>query len=299
VRLQRSVCVVVVVVVLSGLGATACDLGGGSKDGALPTASVPTGESGGTVVEIDSSLEPYEVLPRRVQWTVTTSLPSEDVREVRFGIDETRVLWRDLDPPYTFGPDGTQLGTWMGPGQHQFVVRVFATDGARTIETVTARVHKTATNKRAINGGLFQVWGRLSEADLEAPPPPRKLPDFTGALNVNQRLLFVGPARNGSFAEDVSAYEYWVRGHTLHVGTAWFAGTPDDLTAYAGWDLAQPRCPPGAWPATYTWSNEQGRRTGRFQGENTYAPYLVLTAERDPCAARRRLLEGTWEGLGT
>ena len=108
-----------------------------------------------------------------------------------------------------------------------------------------------------------------------------------------------GPARNGSFAEDVSAYEYWVRGHTLHVGTAWFAGTPDDLTAYAGWDLAQPRCPPGAWPATYTWSNEQGRRTGRFQGENTYAPYLVLTAERDPCAARRRLLEGTWEGLGT
>jgi hypothetical protein len=295
VRLQRSVCVGAFVV-LSGLGAAACDLGGGSKNGAEPTTSLPSGASAGHV-EIDSSLKGFDVLPRRVEWTVTTSLPPEDVREVRFGIDG-RALWRDPDPPYTFGPDGTQLGTWMGPGRHQFVVRVFGIDGSRTIETVTARVSRTATDKRAI-GGLWQVWGRLSAADLERPPPPHKWPDFTGALNITQRLLFMGPARKGSFAEDVSAYEYWVRGHTLHLGTAWFTGTPEDPTAYAGWDLAQPRCPPGAWPATYIWSYEQGRRTGRFQGENTYAPYLVLKAERDPCAARQQLLEGTWEGLGT
>jgi hypothetical protein len=105
--------------------------------------------------------------------------------------------------------------------------------------------------------------------------------------------LYVGPAIGHVFA-----YEYWIRGETLHVGTAWFIGRPGEGGDESGWHIEGTQCDPAAWPARYAWSYRRGRLTGEFNGENTYARYLVLSAEEEPCAKRRRMLEGVWESLG-
>src|SRR6266508_3014268 len=142
----------------SGVAGSACDFGGDAERSAKTN---PSGSISATpeVVEIESSLEGFDILPRRIRWTVETSLPPEQVKEVRFGIDANRKLWRDSSPPYSFGEEGTQLGTWPGPGRHRFTVRVIATDGSRTVATVTARVQKTKTDQRAIEQGLWGAWG--------------------------------------------------------------------------------------------------------------------------------------------
>jgi hypothetical protein len=217
---------------------------------------------------------------------------------VRFGIDERRTLWTDSDAPFSYGPTGTQLGTWVGPGRHRFIVRVVATDGSQASEAVTARVQEPKTDKHAFDRGWWVgYYGRLSHAALVDPPPRNHLPHFTAEMWVNQdswRTLAVGPS-----VDHVFSYEYWIRGRTLYLGTAWFFGVPGLGGSSAGWTTAGTfQCEPGAWPARYRWSNQRGPVTGRFNGVNTYAHYVVLTAEKDSCAERRHLLEGTWYSLG-
>ncbi len=143
--------------------------------------------------------------------------------------------------------------------------------------------------------------GRLLRAALPrssgGPPPRNHLPHFTAEMWVNQdswRTLAVGPS-----VDHVFSYEYWIRGRTLYLGTAWFFGVPGLGGSSAGWTTAGTfQCEPGAWPVRYRWSNQRGPVTGRFNGVNTYAHYVVLTAEKDSCAERRHLLEGTWYSLG-
>jgi hypothetical protein len=277
---------------------SACDFGGGEAKNSPP----PTSSNGGTTPaapEIRSSLEGFAVLPRRVQWTVTTSLAPEQVKAVRFIVDGVR-LWIDPDPPFEYGEHGAQLGTWMGPGRHRFDVRVVQTDGSRVSETVVARIRTPKTDTRVIDRGLSGAWGRLSKADLEMPPPPDKRPRFIAWMWINHshtpapRTLLVGPS-----IDHVFGYEYWIRAKTLYVGTAWFLDGPEGGD-YWGWGVAGAfQCDPGAWPARYSWSSRRGRLLGRFNGEDSYAPYIVLNAEEEPCAKRRRMLEGVWEGLGT
>jgi hypothetical protein len=94
------------------LALASCDLGDdGSTDGS-PTESDCVPQH----VEIHSSLDSFAILPRRIAWTGTTSLPDREVREMLFLLDGER-LWRDPSPPFAYGEDGAQLGTWMGPGR--------------------------------------------------------------------------------------------------------------------------------------------------------------------------------------
>jgi hypothetical protein len=133
-------------------------------------------------IEIRSSLEGLEVLPPRIEWTVTTSLPPERVKEVRFWVDSgPPALWRDREPPFAYGEDGAQLGTWMGSGEHRFTVLAVATDGSRATETVVANVKAPKTDKRLIEQGFWGRYQRLSPADVRTPPAPRTEPDFVAA----------------------------------------------------------------------------------------------------------------------
>jgi len=104
----------------------------------------------------------------------------------------------------------------------------------------------------------------------------------------------VGPSIKHAYG-----YEYWIRGDKLYVGTAWFVGAPGELGDYSGWQLAGTQCGPGAWPARYKLSYQRGRPVGGSEGVTGYARNLVLAAEKEPCAKRRRILEGIWEGFGS
>jgi hypothetical protein len=265
------------------LAPTSCDFGEDEAKDSSPTQSEGAPEH----VEIQSSLDGFSILPRRIAWTATTSLPLGEVREVRFRLDGEG-LWSDPTPPFAYGEEGAQLGTWMGPGRHRFTVRVIATDGSRANETVIVRVRKTKTNDK-----LWNVWGRLSKAEQETPTPPGKTPKLMALAYFADRIVSVGRSPDQAFA-----YEYWVKGHTLHLGTAFFSGAPGKSRPVAGWGAAGTQCPPGKWSARYAWSRRQGRVTGRFNGEDAYAENLVLTAEKESCAKRRRILEGVWEGFG-
>jgi hypothetical protein len=116
-----------------------CDWGGdaGSKEsssGAQTTVEAPA---------IESSLEGLDVLPARIRWSVTTSLPSEQVQAVYFFVDRDR-WWADSVAPFTFGPEGAFLATrWLsGPKAgrtHEFKVRVVAKNGERWSKVLLAR----------------------------------------------------------------------------------------------------------------------------------------------------------------
>jgi hypothetical protein len=290
-RLQ---CVVLGVALFAmGVVGSGCDFGRDSAKNS-PTSN---GHTAGTEVpEINSSLEGFAILPRRIQWTVTTSLPPERVKDVRFFVDETK-LWTDPDSPFEYGEHGAQLGTWMGPGRHRFTVRVVGTDGARASETVTASVRWPKTDTPVIERKLWDIYARVSKAELKAPPPPNKSLHPTAWMWVRDpnedRTLLVGR----SF-EQIFGYEYWVQGKTLYVGTAWSLGGPGAAYSLRGWHVTGTQCGAGAWPARYTWSNVRGRFLGRFNGEGIYARYLVLSAQEEPCAERHKLIEGVWANQG-
>lgn len=105
------------------------------------TAGVPA--TARQTLDIATSLDELEVLPKRVRWTVTPGVAAEQVQEVQFLIDD-KPAWIDRDPPFAYGPDGAYLATaWLyPPRRHRFTVRVIETDGSTTTKSVVARVRK-------------------------------------------------------------------------------------------------------------------------------------------------------------
>jgi hypothetical protein len=280
-----------------GASLTACSLGGGEK--ASETGA--SGRSSATEnVTIESSLDGFEVLPRRIRWTVTTSLPPEQVRGVRFLVDSDR-WWGDDDPPYSYGVEGAFLPTaWIGSlsrsnAVHTFEVRVFATHGDSWREKVRVRLPSArlvANSPGASNPGYrgYYGYGRLSAADLASPPPPDKLPGYRAHINFIGAALFVTEDRN-QFAWEMSSE----RRH-LHLGTPIFIGSHAEPAKVHGYrELDDVLCAPDGPPAVYERSYMKGRLVGRYRGENHYARYLRLSAVRDPCRERKKMLEGVWD----
>jgi hypothetical protein len=266
-----------------------CDRGGSESQsqGETPSAASTTAER----VQIESSLEGLPLLPPRIAWKVTTSLPAEEIREVRFFLDGDR-LWKDPDAPFAYGEEGAELGTWMGPGRHRFTVRVIAKDGSRTSETVIARVPKRKTD-RLPEDLLYGSWFRRTKESLERPPAPDEPPHFTASLWFWGRILWVGRSNEHAFA-----YEYWVKGNVLYLGTAFFSGAPGEPRPVYGLSAAGTQCGSGAPPpAQYAFASKEF--PGRSYSESVGFGYIELRVEKDSCAERRRLLSGVWEGFGT
>jgi hypothetical protein len=179
----------------------ACDRGGG--EGAKSRAETSANsEAGGTTstgksVEIESSLEGLSVLPRRVRWTARTSLPADQVREVRFLIDRFR-YWSDPSSPFTYGEGGASLA-WVGAGAHRFTVQVIETDGSKWSEAVIARGRRTHRGRR-----FYGIWFRLSPAEQATPSPRRQLPHPTAVLIfLGRDSLWVGRSNLRAFWYDM------------------------------------------------------------------------------------------------
>jgi hypothetical protein len=263
-----------------------------SKENARTSATVTT-STGVPIpppIEIHSSLDGIAVLPHRIRWTATTSLPAAQVQEVRFLLDR-RVWWVDRRPPFTYGEEGAYLVTsWMDADvDHRFVVRVVAKDGSKWTHRVDARIRKARYNINDLPAG---IWGRLPPASLEDPPPPGQLGPWTADLNINT-ALWIGKSYKRAFVYEVSSQGK----RTLRIGKPISIGRPVIGGFSFGWRSKGYQCGPDGPPATYSWSFVKGRFVGHFNGADHYATYLVLDAEKDPCEPRRNLLEGVWEML--
>jgi hypothetical protein len=250
-------------------------------------------------VSIESSLEGYSVLPRRVQWSVTTSLPPEQVRGIRFIVDSDR-WWGDEDPPYSYGVEGAFLPTaWIASlskpnAVHNFQVRVFATSGERWRESVRVRLPRPELGRNS--PGAFRGYrgyygyGRLTAAQVANPPPPDKWPGYRAWIDFIGAALFVTEDEN-QFAWEIASDR-----RRVYLGTPIFIGSHAEPAKVHGYrELDDVLCAPDGPPAVYAWSHMKGRLLGRYRGENNYARYLRLNAVEDPCDERRRMLEGVWD----
>jgi hypothetical protein len=263
-----------------------------------------TNASKQTAPSVRSSLDGLSVLPARVRWTATTSVPSADVREVRFIVDHDR-WWVDRSSPYTYGPDGADLPTRFISSlgkrgeAHSFKVKVITTSGERWSETVEARTpearlgrHSPGNFRNYFGGYLGNYgFGRLSPADLANPPQGDLFSSYTGWLSFVRAGLFAG-AGNG---KRQFAWEMASDSQRIYLGTPIYLDARGGPASFAGYrTLKAALCGPDAPPATYSWSVRQGRL---YHAPSYYVRYLELRPLNESCAARRKMLEGVWEEI--
>jgi hypothetical protein len=274
---------------------TACNSGRESGNTVASTASTEGAPT------IESSLEGFAVLPPRIRWSVTTSLPSAQVRAVHFNVDHGRV-WVDRSPPYTYGPEGAYLPTrWVSSlGEsghlHTFKARVIATNGEEWNNVVRARTPEANVARHAPGnfgnffGGYFghYGYGRLSAADLADPPHELLwLPSYTGRLVFVGASLFTG--EQGEYAWEISS-----DGKHVYLGTPIYLDSTGGPGSWYGYrELTEVLCAPDGPPATYAWSAMRGRRLS----SGYHSRYLHLRAVNEPCDKRRRMLEGVWDEI--
>jgi hypothetical protein len=283
----------------------ACDWGTEADTGAGNVSDEPT-TSAPEEPTVQSSLEGLTVLPARIAWSATTSLPPAQVKMVQFRVDGDR-WWDDTTPPYAYGPPGAYLvARWVSSLRtrpsfrrrrtHEFAVRVLTTDGDKW-ESATVRARSPSATHARLPGGLGGQYGpdeyvRLSPAELAHPLPPTKLPSFAHFLVFIGSSLFVRGDKHDA-AWEISGSDEHVR-----LGTPIFlteATHADATSNFRG--IEDVLCAPGGPPATYSWSEARGRPLAPFWGGGGYARNLQLRAVKDPCKERRRLLEGVWEGI--
>lgn len=132
------------------------------------------GTATGHPFAVTSTLDGKSVLPLRIHWIARPQVVSSKVKEVDFSIDG-RIGWVEHKPPYVYASDGNWLVTsFLSPGMHTFAVRVVATDGTKSTDTVHARVAATPAPPAQLAG----TWQRTVTADdvkkqtSGMPPPP-------------------------------------------------------------------------------------------------------------------------------
>jgi hypothetical protein len=278
---------------------TACDRGreaGGTRAATVSTERAPS---------IESSLEGFALLPPRIRWSVATSLPPTQVREVRFGVDRDP-WWVDRSPPYAYGPEGAYLATrWVsGSGEagdtHVFRAKVIATNGEEWKKVVRARTpaaklarHAPGNFGRHYLGGYFGHYGfgRLSAADVANPPLGGLiLASYTG------RLVFIGGALFSGGGRHDYGWEISSDSKRVYLETPiYLLGGPLATSWYGYRKLNTVLCAPDGPPATYAWSVTQGRLLSQSTGH--HSRYLHLRAVNEPCEKRRRLLAGVWDEI--
>jgi hypothetical protein len=235
----------------------------------------------GPEVTVTSSLEGQTVLPRLIPWSVSTSLPAGQVREVRFLVDD-KLRWVDREPPYTYAGDGGYL---VAPSlvryatrgdSHSFTAQVVALDGSESSATVDAGVPVVHSGR--LPHGMF---GRLTAEAMTKPFPERLGLHSAEIYLTGDSELWLGQIQN--------AYRFAVEGgrRTIRILAPIRALPPGESYTISGWRFGSDLCGQPSPSASYAVSD----------AEIDESDALRLTARRDPCARRRALLEGLWERL--
>jgi hypothetical protein len=263
---------------------TSGDGEGGASGGSTTAASTPP-------PDIRTSLDGMSVLPRHIPWTASVDVPADQIARVRFSVGP-QTFWVDKAAPYSYGEPGAVLATaplWdtaendkRGRGL-RFTVTAVTIDGKRWRETVVARVRKPTTWRDAPTYG---IWGRRRMSVLTHPESARKDGPYTAMLHFSGLSLWVGRTVDRSFL-----YELTATRNRLKVGPQIFLGSHDQGVTLFGWSFNGYQCAPDGPPAAYSWSLTK-ERFGPYKER-----YLILKAEREPCRARQRILQGVWEGI--
>ena len=123
---------------------------------------------------VTSTLKGKELLPHRIRWVASPSLPAAQLRDVEFIIDGGRPKWIEKLAPYTYGEDENGrhqnylVTTLADPGPPPLIVRATAVDGRRAEQTVLARV-LPAPRHRGARGNVDAT------SRTQAQRPPREV----------------------------------------------------------------------------------------------------------------------------
>ncbi len=127
-------------------------------------------------VKITSTLDGKTVLPHRIRWIATPTIPQSQVRKVQFFIDGGKPRWEETHPPYTYGADENGrhqnylVTSWLTPARHRFTVRVLAVDGRKAERTVVARVLPAQEPPAVLAGTWRRTIGDTSGAPEAGTP---------------------------------------------------------------------------------------------------------------------------------
>jgi hypothetical protein len=233
-------------------------------------------ETSEKTVAIASSLEGKEVLPRHLRWVVTTSLPADQVQEVRFLIDGD-MSWIDRMPPYMYGGDGGYLVTVWLTGPNEFTAQVVDRNGSISSESVTARVPRLEPVEP------YGHYIRVTAAELGEPIQAEQLGLGKASLDIyGVGEMWIGsPKRAYAFEYAISA-----NGKTLKVLAPIHKAPLGVDHTESGFHFDGDLCSPDGPFASYSLA-----QLGAARG---YYPSLRLTARNDPCRKRRSLMEGIW-----
>jgi hypothetical protein len=151
--------------------------------------------------KVSSTLDGKTVLPHRIHWRGSPSLPSTSIAEVDFLIDG-KIKWIEHKAPYSYSEDDGYLVTsWLTPGRHRFTVRAKASDGRKAEDTVFARVIPAPEPPAALAG----PWQRNVDASTRPASAGCCLPSGVYTLVFERRWIqarFPGDFRKGSGPDD-------------------------------------------------------------------------------------------------
>jgi hypothetical protein len=235
--------------------------------------------AGSQPFKVSSTLDGKSVLPHRIHWIGSTTLPQTQIAFVGFLIDD-KIVWSGARIPNTFADDGGYLVTsWLTPGRHSFTFRVHAKDRRVADDTVVARVLPAPEPPAALAG----TWKRT--IDGTAAPSTRPQPSGTYKLVFDRR--WVQTRLPGAFDEATSQKT----GNGLILDSDW---TPGASSFHAQGNVifkspqrsdrenGQTWCDAGGPGADYTWSVAGSTLT------------LTPAGGKDACAVRGFIWTGTW-----
>jgi hypothetical protein len=124
---------------------------------------------------VTSTLHGKTVLPHRIHWYATASLPENEIAELKFLIDG-KARWTEASAPYIYGDPEDTFGkanrgylvtSFLAPGRHEFTVRATSLDGRTATDTVVARVPAASQPPARLAGR----WRRTID-DVSGMPAP-------------------------------------------------------------------------------------------------------------------------------
>ena len=230
---------------------------------------------------VRSSLDGTTTLPYRIAWNAYPSAPSSRINEVDFLVDG-KVRWIEHHAPYSYADGDGLVTTWLAAGTHRFTVRAVETGGARSLDTVEARVLAPPDPPAPLAGN----WHRTVDTSSLHNPPGVENPSGTYTLTIDPRWIrtnfpgrFVpGTAPNSSVNNGhgwiIDAYGVYSGSIIKLPGAVNFQVLTDSVREGGFW------CGPNN-PAAYRWA---------VNGDTlTLSP---VSADR--CAGRKLIWSGDW-----
>ncbi len=259
--------------------------------------SVLAAASGGasSPFKVTSTLDGKTVLPHRIRWIGSTTIPDSQVTHVDFLIDGVlRWTWIGKEVPYVYG--GHEGGgshpaylvtSFLAPGRHRFTVRAVAKDGRVAADTVTARVLPAPV----VPSQLAGMWTRAIPDTSGAPAPGSPgnptstlTPAGSWTLVFDKRWIetrFPGPFDAKTSGNTGSG---WILDSDWTPGATTFA-VADAISIQPLVDNSQRGCSWCHWDgpaATYSWSVSGDTLT------------LAPIGGHDACGVRGFVWAGTW-----